>query len=413
MARSTAPGDPLIWLGLAAAVVFFVATGAIAYLNFQTLKTDSSLLVHSEEALTALEDVLSTVKDAETGQRGYLLTGNESYLSPYNAAIEEIGPRLEALRRLTSDNPAQQDRLAILRQRADAKLAELKQTIDLRQNAGAAAALAVVQSNRGKDEMDAIRAEVSAMEGEEIGLRGKRLAEMADAYWRAIASGIVSSLLGLGLTGVIGLLIFRAEAARRREDWLQAGRVGLSKAILGDQPISQLGDNILSYLCRYLDAHAGAVFSRDRNGPYRRISTYGVPAESKIIGPFCERRRPARAGGVRGPLISGPRRARGLSRHRFRLREKASRGTWSSRPRTSMDRRTPCWSSASSIRSRRKRFRYWNRCRTQSASPSVPPTIAPSFKISSKRRSARRRSSKRRARSSGYRTKSSKSKVER
>ena len=287
MARSTARGDSLIWLGLAAAVVFFVATGAIAYLNFQTLKTDSSLLVHSEEALTALEDVLSTVKDAETGQRGYLLTGNESYLSPYNAAVEEIGPRLEALRRLTSDNPTQQDRLAILKPRVDAKLAELKQTIDLRQNGGAAAALAVVQSNRGKDEMDAIRAEVSAMEGEEIGLRGKRLAKMADAYWRAIASGIVSSLLGLGLTGLIGLLIFCAEAARRREDWLQAGRVGLSKAILGDQPISQLGDNILSYLCRYLDAHAGVVFSRDRTGPYRRISTYGVPAETQIMDHFA------------------------------------------------------------------------------------------------------------------------------
>jgi signal transduction histidine kinase/DNA-binding response OmpR family regulator/CHASE3 domain sensor protein len=289
MPRSTTPRsgtDPLIWLGLVAAILFFVATGAIAYLNFQTLKTDSALLVRSEEALTALDDVLSTVKDAETGQRGYLLTGNESYLGPYNAAIEQIVPRLEALRRLTLDNPAQQDRLGALKQSVDAKLAELKQTIDLRQSAGQASALAIVQSDRGKQVMDEIRAEVSTMQREEIGLREARLAEMTEAYWRAIASGIISSLLGLGLTGVVGFLIFRAEAARRRADWLQTGRVGLSKAMLGDQPINQLGDNILGYLCRYLDAHAGAAFSREGSGPYRRISTYGVPANTKILDHF-------------------------------------------------------------------------------------------------------------------------------
>ena len=290
MPRSTALGsgaDPLIWLGLAAAVLFFMATGAVAYFNFQTLKADSALVVHSGDTLAALDDVLSAVKDAETGQRGYLLTSNEAYLSPYNAAAQEIGSRLEALRRLTLNSPAQQDRLTTLKQRVDAKFGELKRSIDLRQSEGPAAALAVVQSGRGKQDMDEIRADVSTMEHEEVGLREVRLAEMADSYWKAIASGIISSLLGLGLTGLVGFLILRSEAARRQEDWLQTGRVGLSKAMLGDQPINQLGDNILSYLCRYLDAHAGAAFSRDRNGPYRRMSTYGVPAEAKILDHFA------------------------------------------------------------------------------------------------------------------------------
>ena len=289
MPRSTAlqaGTDPLIWLGLIAAIIFFLATGAVAYFNFQTLKADSALVVHSGDTLTALEDVLSTVKDAETGQRGYLLTGKDSYLDPYNAAVREIGSRLDRLQRLTIDNPSQQDRLGSLKQHIGAKLAELKQTIDLHQTQGQAAALAAVQTDRGKQDMDAIRDQVSAMEHEEIDLRAKRLAEMADAYWRAIVSGIISSLLGIGLTGVIGFLIFRAEAARRREDWLQGGRVGLSKAMLGDQPTEQLGDNILGYLCQYLDAHAGAIFIRDRHGPYRRVSTYGVPAEARIPTQF-------------------------------------------------------------------------------------------------------------------------------
>ena len=290
MPRSTAQGsgaDPLIWLGLAAATLFFVATGAVAYLNFQTLKQDTALVVRSGDTLTALDDVLSAIRDAETGQRGYLLTEKESYLGPYNAAVQDIGPRFDRLRRLTIDNPAQRDPLAALKQHIDAKLAELQQTIDLRQTQGQAAAIAVVQSDRGKQDMDAIRDQVAAMEREEIDLRAKRLEEMADAYWRAIVGGIISSLLGLGLTGVVGFLILRSEAARRREDWLQTGRVGLSKAMLGDQPIDQLGDNILGYLCRYLDAHAGAAFSRDRNGPYRRVSSYGVPADAKILDHFA------------------------------------------------------------------------------------------------------------------------------
>jgi CHASE3 domain sensor protein len=228
--------DPVIWLGLAAAVFFFMATGAVSYLNFQTLKADSALVVRSGDTLTALEDLLSTVSDAETGQRGYLLTGNESYLQPYSAAAQGVGPRLDALQRLTIDNPTQQDRFGSLKQHIGGKLTELKQTINLRQTQGQAAALALVQTDRGKQDMDAIRDQVSAMEHDEIDLRSKRLAEMADAYGRAIGSGIISSLLGIGLTGVIGFLMLRAEAARRREDWLQGGRVGLSKAMLGDQP---------------------------------------------------------------------------------------------------------------------------------------------------------------------------------
>ena len=121
-----------------------------------------------------------------------------------------------------------------------------------------------------------------AMVQEEIGLREQRLVEMADAYQKAIVSGALSSLLGLALTGVVGFLIFRAESARRRQDWLQTGRAGLAQAMLGDQPTDQLGDNILSHLCRYLDAHAGAVFIRDRDNSYRRVSTYGVPSAADV-----------------------------------------------------------------------------------------------------------------------------------
>jgi CheY-like chemotaxis protein len=230
--------------------------------------------------------LLSTVKDAETGQRGYLLTGNDSYLAPYSAAIQDVGVRLSEVRRLISNTPAQQDQLSALKLGIDSKLAELKQTIDLRQSQGQSAALAVVQSDRGKQDMDAIRARIGPMEKEETDLRDARIAEMADAHERAVTSAVVSSVLGLGLTGIVGYLILRAQSNRRRQDWLQAGRAQLAAAMLGDQPKAELGDNILLCLCQYLDAPAGAIFIKDGNGVYRRVSAYGVNASANILDHF-------------------------------------------------------------------------------------------------------------------------------
>jgi signal transduction histidine kinase/DNA-binding response OmpR family regulator/CHASE3 domain sensor protein len=273
--------EPLVSLGLAAVLVFFLISGAVAYLNIQTLREDNQRIVHSQQVITTLDEVLSTMQDAETGQRGFLLTDDEHYLEPYNAAQLAVGPQLNELSELTRDNPRQQNRIGPLKLHIDAKFAELKQTIDLRRTQGSDAALAIVTTDRGKVEMDAIRAQLAVMDQEEADLREKRLAEMTDAYRTAIVSGILSCLLGIVLTAIIGFLIRRATIARQRQDWLQSGQVGLASAMLGDQPTEQLGDNILQFLARYLDAHAGAVFVGGGD-IYRRVSAYGVPADADI-----------------------------------------------------------------------------------------------------------------------------------
>jgi CheY-like chemotaxis protein/signal transduction histidine kinase/CHASE3 domain sensor protein len=280
--------DPLVAFGLAAVLVFFLISGAVAYLNIRTLREDNQLIVHSHQVITTLDDLLSTMKDAETGQRGFLLTYNERYLEPYNAGLLAVTSQLDALSRLTVDNPRQQDRIGPLKLHIDAKLAELKQTIDLRRAQGFEAALAVVTTDRGKAEMDTIRSQIAVMNQEEADLREKRLGEMTGAYNTALLSGILSCLLGIILTAVVGFLIRRAAMARRRQEWLQSGQVGLADAMLGDQRTEKLGDNILKFLARYLDAHAGAVFVGGGD-VYRRVSTYGVPANADIPERFAPR----------------------------------------------------------------------------------------------------------------------------
>src|SRR5580698_9101905 len=136
--------DPVVSLSLAGAVVFFLISGAVAYFNLQTLRDDNQRIVHSHEVIIALDELLSSTQDAATGQRGFLLTNNEKYLEPYNSALLAIPPRLDEIAQLTSANPAQMPRIAALRLHVGAKLAELKETIDLRHTQGLDAALAVV-----------------------------------------------------------------------------------------------------------------------------------------------------------------------------------------------------------------------------------------------------------------------------
>jgi CheY-like chemotaxis protein/signal transduction histidine kinase len=286
---ATASGTAL-WtgLGVSAALLFFLVSGAVSFSNVQVLKTDNAMIVHSHEVISALDTLLSTMQDAETGQRGFLLTSNEKYLQPYENALTNVSSELSAIATLTLDNPVQQANLAQLKPHVEAKLAELKQTIDLRRGEGAAAALAVVNTDRGKAEMDAIRGQLGVMDQEEARLRVARLAEMQAASRAATFSGVLASLLGMALTLVVGGLIYRAALARQRQAWLQAGQVGLAADMLGDKSVQQLSDNILDFLTPYLGAQAAVLFLGEGEN-FERAAQLGVPADAAITTRFAMR----------------------------------------------------------------------------------------------------------------------------
>jgi signal transduction histidine kinase/DNA-binding response OmpR family regulator/CHASE3 domain sensor protein len=272
-------------LGLAAVLAFFLISGVIAYVNIQVLRENNQRIVHSHQVLVALDALFSTTQDAETGQRGYLLTGNDRYLEPYENAVETAEPRLETVASLTRDNPTQQANIAQLKRHIDAKLAELKETIDLHKSAGAQAALDVVNSDRGKLEMDAIRTQIEVMRQEEIRLREMRLAQMDSAFRTALVSGVLSGLIGAVLTVAVFVLIRGNARTRERQQWLQAGQVGLADAMMGDKSVAELADGILAFLAAYLGFQAGALFKGE--GPHFDLAaTLGVPAEAEIPARF-------------------------------------------------------------------------------------------------------------------------------
>src|SRR6267378_5467666 len=145
--------------GFGMALAILLVIGFLTYRSTTKLIETNRLVAHTYEVLADLEALLSTLKDAETGQRGFLITGDEPYLEPYHAALAKIDSIVKELRRLTSDNLNQQRRLDVLEPLISKKVEELKETIEARKQKekGFEAALQIVRTDKGKKVMDDVR----------------------------------------------------------------------------------------------------------------------------------------------------------------------------------------------------------------------------------------------------------------
>ncbi len=271
--------DGVMTFGLGVVIMFFAVTGFVAYTNNNVLKFATAQVTSSHDSITALNDVLSSIKDAETGQRGYVITGEDRYLEPYTIARAEIDSRIARLDGELAAKPEQMARLSILKKHITNKLRELEQTIATRRTQGFDAARDVVMRDSGKVDMDTIRSTVRDIRQAESTQRDLRIGEMRQAFMRTLVSSILTAVIGLFLATSIAYLIRRTVVSRRREAWLQTGQAGLSSAMLGDQDVKQLGDSILKFLSEYFGAHVGAFYAKSGNR-FLRMATYGVPADS-------------------------------------------------------------------------------------------------------------------------------------
>jgi methyl-accepting chemotaxis protein len=201
--------------GLALAALMMV--GAVSYDSTSKLIDSTEWVRHTHEVLTGLDEALSAFKDAETGQRGYIITGEARYLEPFQGARVALDQKLKSLRELTSDNPMQQQRLTALEPLVSGKFAELQETIDLRRTKGFAPAEQVVVTDKGKALMDSIRKLVGEMQEEETGLLATRSAEEKDRAHRTETTIILGSVCSFALLSLVGVLLTRNIAGPLRE----------------------------------------------------------------------------------------------------------------------------------------------------------------------------------------------------
>src|SRR4029079_16272799 len=122
--------------GVGIALAILLINALISYRATRTLIDQEQLINHTHTVLAELEGTLSAVKDAETGVRGFIITGDESYLETYHTAMVEIPERLDRLRELTADNANQQARIPVLEAKIAERVERLKIGVDQRRRTG-------------------------------------------------------------------------------------------------------------------------------------------------------------------------------------------------------------------------------------------------------------------------------------
>ena len=168
-------------LGIAAITALFGAVVLPSTFGRTAADRAQAWVAHTERVLALVNEVELAVTDAETGQRGYLLTSRAAYLAPYTSARTRVAGALRALRDSTADNAAQQRRLVTVAATIAAKQKELARTIALVDAGRHDAAIALVGTDRGAQFMSDLRRELDDVRGEERRLLSVRTAASASA----------------------------------------------------------------------------------------------------------------------------------------------------------------------------------------------------------------------------------------
>jgi PAS domain S-box-containing protein len=228
-------------LGFLLTLAVLLLGGLLGVLNARRLAYRNEQVVHTYNVIGELETLLSSLKDAETGQRGYLLTEDSSYLEPYNAALVQVQTELTRLRDLIPDNPEQQTRLDALEPKIAARLNVAKQTIELARAGNLAAALELVRSDTGETLMDDIRQDVAVMQQAERDLLAQRSEVSRTSYRTTVLSLLLSALIGIALVVLVFYLSQRNLKQQREATEVvakQGERLRVTLASIGDAVIT-------------------------------------------------------------------------------------------------------------------------------------------------------------------------------
>ena len=237
-----------------------VGNAAVSVFHTAALRNESAAVLHSNELLLALDNVLSLVKDAESGQRGYVITGDPEYLAPYRAAVASIQAQLDALERLAREDPVQQRLMADVRRRVGAKLGELELTIGVRDRKGFDLTRNVMVLGTGRAEMEALRATAAEMAAHEAQRLVARQAAADATYRAALFSEVLAALAAVA--ALIGLSIVLARHLRARDEAealiaAQGERLRVTLESIGDGVITTDLDGRISSLNRVAESLTG------------------------------------------------------------------------------------------------------------------------------------------------------------
>ena len=234
--------------GFAALLIVLAVNMVVLRRQLDKQAEEQARLSHARQVLFELERTESLLKDAESGQRGFLYANDLRYLEPYNRAIDQLGSHLDNLTRLAKGSPRLEQEASALHDLAQAKLTEMAQTLSLYRSGKPDAARTVVTSGAGLVTMNRIRAIVDRMEAEEGALEAAR----TGAYEQSVRLTFNAIYLAsfLAATGLILLAYFilreihqrerYLHELRRREEWYRVTLTSIGDAVIATNASGQV-----------------------------------------------------------------------------------------------------------------------------------------------------------------------------
>jgi CheY-like chemotaxis protein/CHASE3 domain sensor protein len=272
--------------GLFGAVVF---VGLILF-----LLSTIGWVEHTDRVTRSASELQRRSIDMETGLRGFLITGEESFLEPYQSALPRLKADTGALRKLVSDNQQQVERVDRIAGLQDGWNEFARDMIAARRAGGDIQA--TVRLGRGKRLTDDMRAEYTAFMDTEQALRFQRNNDANRTSWWTVGLFLFFTLTLTGLTAYFGRrqlvrlsdsydVVLKEQAAHSQrlseEAWLRGAQTELVGELVGELSAPDMGRKILAFFSRHLGSSVGAMYVRERHGPLRRAASYGFSADAE------------------------------------------------------------------------------------------------------------------------------------
>ena len=268
-----------ILAGFILCTLVLVAIAIFAIRNNEKFINTTRWVNHTHEVLQEFDQILIRTVDAETGVRGYVVTGNRVFLEPYKNAWASIDQHIEKVRNLTFDNPAEQKNIDALQKQIRLSENYLEQVIGLREK-GFDGSEKLIATGLGKQIMDGIRRIVSnSTDLENKLLAARKLASEEDSL--NFSTVFIGLLIVIGIVLIIVFFIIstnlrRLDKAKQESadrNWILTANFKLNEKIRGEQSETELSHSIINQLCSYLNMQIGAIYLLD-NGRLNLAGSY-------------------------------------------------------------------------------------------------------------------------------------------
>ncbi|WP_160360225.1 response regulator [Clostridium chromiireducens] len=332
-----------MFLGFGIVILIMLAVIGNSYMNFIKESEAVEWSVHTYEVIQESDELLNSLVSMETGARGYVITGDKSFLEPFNQGENLYNQHYNKLKELTEDNPDQQQRLSILDKQyrewlnwENTKIITNRQKVTEGQSE-LQEIITIVQSGEGKTMMDNMRLVLGEINSEEKRLLQNRNTNLVimenETKTIMLAGGITATVVAAIIASLVVRMILKpvkvvtntfkeiAEenvnlearleinskdelgdmakyfnifmtklkkliVENRNQSWLSAGRAELSEEVRGIQDISELSLQIISYICRYVDAQIGRIYILTDKNTYKLHGGYADKTDGELLDEF-------------------------------------------------------------------------------------------------------------------------------